>query len=88
MDGLPVLWTDESIDVWMEGSFPGFSACGNFHTGVVIGIFTMELADGRMDITDNEHTVSQMVVLVTSQVGWQTDDSCNWHMDGLVNMTG
>ena len=48
----------------------------------------MELADGRMDITDNEHTVSQMVVLVTSQVGWQTDDSCNWHMDGLVSMTG
>ena len=37
----------------------------------------MELADGRMDVDDNGHTVSQTMVLVTSQVGWQTDESCN-----------
>ena len=37
----------------------------------------MELADGRMDVTDDEHTVGQTVVLVTSQKGWQTDESCN-----------
>ena len=59
-----------------QGSFPRFSVYGNFHTGILVGIFTVELADGRMDVTDNEHTVRQMVVFVTSQVGWQTDESC------------
>ena len=37
----------------------------------------MKLADGRMDVTDDEHTVGQTVVLVSSGVGWQTDESCN-----------
>ena len=58
--------TDESVDIEMEGSFPGFSACRKFHTGILIGILTMELSDGRTDINDNEHTVGQMVVLFTS----------------------
>ena len=70
----------------MEGSFPGFSTCGNFHTGILIGIFTVELADGRTDEIDDKHTVEQTVVLITSQVGWQTDESCNCHTDGLVSM--
>ena len=48
-----------------------------FHTGILIYIFTVKLDDGRTDITDDEHTVGQMVVLVTSRVGWQTDESCN-----------
>ena len=46
----------------------------------------MELADGRTDVTDDEHTVRQTVVLVTSRVGWQTEESCNWHTDRLVSM--
>ena len=29
----------------------------------------MELADDRMDVTDNEHTVCQTVGLITSRVG-------------------
>ena len=76
-----------AVDVQTEGSFPRFSACGNFCTGILVGIFTVELADGRTDVTDDEHTVGQTVVLVTSRVGWQTDKSCNRHTDGLVSMT-
>ena len=37
----------------------------------------MKLADGRMDVTDDKDTVSQTGVLITSQVGWQTDESCS-----------
>ena len=37
----------------------------------------MGLADGRMDVTDNELTVGHMVGIITSQVGLQTDVSCN-----------
>ena len=48
-----------------EGVFLGL-----VHAGIFIqeysGIFTVELADGRMDVTDDEHTVGQTVVLVTS----------------------
>ena len=46
----------------------------------------MELAYGRMDIADDKHTVGQTGGQITSQVCWQTDESCNWHMDGLVSM--
>ena len=56
MDRLPDGLTDESIDVWMEGSFPRYCANGNFCTGILIGIFTMKLADGRMDRADDGHT--------------------------------
>ena len=83
-DRLPVLWTDDSVDVWMKGIFPGFSACGNFHTGMFICIFTVGLADGRMDVTEDKHTVDQTGVLITSRAGWQTYKSCNWHTDGLL----
>ena len=37
----------------------------------------MKLADFRMDVSDDEHTVRQTVDLVTSGVGWQTAESCN-----------
>ena len=46
----------------------------------------MELADGRMDITDDKHIVGQTGGQITSQVCWQTDESCSWHMDRLVSM--
>ena len=77
MDGLPDGLTDKSNDIWMERIFPRYFINGNFHTGILVGIFTVNLADGRMDRTDDGHTALQTVFLVTSQVGWQTDESCN-----------
>ena len=56
MDGLTDGSTDESIDVWTEGSFPRYGIYGNFHTGIFIGNFTLNLADGRTDGADNQHT--------------------------------
>ena len=70
-----------------KGVFPGEVQVGIFCTGILIGIFTMKLGDGWTDVTDDEHTVSQTMVLVTSREGWQTDESCIWQMDGLVSMT-
>ena len=37
----------------------------------------MGLADGRTDMTDDEQTVCQMVGMIMSRVGLQTDESCN-----------
>ena len=56
MDRLPDGLTDESIDVYMEGSFPGYCVNVNIHTGVLRGIFTVNLADGRTDRADDRHT--------------------------------
>ena len=58
-DRLPDGLTDKSIDVQMERSFPRFLCFGKLHTGILIGIFTMNLADGRTDGTDNRHTDRQ-----------------------------
>ena len=66
MDRLPDGSTDESIDVQMEGSFPRYCIYGNFHTGILIAIFTMNLADGRADRTDDRHTGCQMGLQVES----------------------
>ena len=41
-----------------------------------MGGFTMNLADGRMDGTDDRHTGGQTGCWVESQVGQQTDESC------------
>ena len=71
----------------MERNSPRRCVIGNFLTGLLVGIFTVKLADGRMDVTDDRNTVSQMLFLVTSQVGQQTDKSCNLHTDGHVGMT-
>ena len=57
MDGLPDGLTAKSIDVQMEGIFPGYCIIGNFHTGILVGIFTVNLADCQMDGADNGHTV-------------------------------
>ena len=57
MDGLPDGLTANSIDVQMEGTFPGYCIIGNFHTGILVGIFTVNLADCQMDGADNGHTV-------------------------------
>ena len=66
MDRLPNQSTDESNDVWMERSFPGFSCFGKFCTGILISIFTMNLADGWMDGTDDGHTDRQTEFQVES----------------------
>ena len=60
-DRLPDGLTDESVDVQTERSFPRFSCFRKFHTGILIGIFTMNLANGRMDGTDNGHFLTDRV---------------------------
>ena len=49
MDGLPDGLTDQSNDVWTEGNFPGFWSFGKLLPAILIGIFTMNLADGWME---------------------------------------
>ena len=66
MDRLPDGLADESIDVQMEGSFPGCCVNRNFYMGILIGIFTVNLADGRMDRMDDRHTGCQMGFQVES----------------------
>ena len=55
-DRLPDGSTDKSDDVWMERNFPGIQKFGIFYTGILVGIFTVNLADGWMDAVDNGHT--------------------------------
>ena len=52
-DGLPDGLTDESEDVQMERSFPRFWMFGKFCPPILVGIFTMNLADGWKDRTDD-----------------------------------
>ena len=66
MDRLPDGLTDKSVDVQMERSFPGYCINRNFCTGMPIGIFTVNLADGRMGVMNDRCTALQMVFLVTS----------------------
>ena len=75
MDRLPEGLTDKSDDVQMERSFPWYCILRNYCTGILIGIFTVNLADGRMDRTDDGHSVRQMEFQVESCFGWQTDES-------------
>ena len=51
-DRLPDGLTDESDDVQMEGNFPRNRPFGKFHTAILVGIFTLILADGWMDGMD------------------------------------
>ena len=53
MDGLPDGLTDESDDVWTERNYCRKWTFRKLHTGILIGIFTMNLADGLTDGTDN-----------------------------------
>ena len=62
----------------MDGyEFSWFSCFGKFHTGILIGIFSMNLADGLMDKTDDGHTDGKMEFQVQIHFGWLTDKSCN-----------
>ena len=43
-------------DVWTEWKFPRYWKFGKFHPAILIRIFTMNLADGWWDGTDDRHT--------------------------------
>ena len=68
-DGLPDGLTDESDYVCMEWNFPGFWTFRKFHPAILMGIFTMNLADGWMNRTDDGHTDRQMEFQVESLLG-------------------
>ena len=55
-DGLPDGLTDESDDVNMETKFPGNFTFRKLHPAILMGVFTMKLADGWMDGMDDRHT--------------------------------
>ena len=48
--------TDESNDIQTDGNFPGNWNFRKFHTAILVGIFTMHLADHWIDQTDDRHT--------------------------------
>ena len=69
IDRLPDGSTDESNDVWMEGNFPMNWTFRKFCTAIVIAIFTMDLADGLMDGTEDGHTTRWTEFMVESHLG-------------------
>ena len=68
-DKLPGGLTDESDEVQMEGNFPINWNFRKFHTVILVGIFTVNLADGWTDGTDDGHTEGQMEFQVESHLG-------------------
>ena len=70
-DGL----TGKSDDVWTGGNFPMNWTFRKFHPAILVGIFSMNLADGWTDGTNNGHTDGWMEFQVESSMGWQTDES-------------
>ena len=68
-DRLPDGSTDESDNVWTEGKFNGKWSFGKLHPAILMGIFTVKLADGWMDGMDNGHTHGQMEFQVESCLG-------------------
>ena len=69
MDGLPDGFADKSDDVWMDRNFPQIQTFRKFHTAILVGIFTMNLADGWTDRAYNGHTDGQMEFQVESCLG-------------------
>ena len=61
--------TDKSDDVQMERNFPVNWTFRIFHSAILAGIFTMNLADGWMDRTDDGHTDGQMEFQLESHFG-------------------
>ena len=76
-DRLPDGSTDESNDIWMEGNLPMKFNFGKFHTAILVGIFTMSLAYGWMDRSDDRHTDGWADFQEESHLGQQTDESCD-----------
>ena len=52
-----------------EGKFNGKWSFGKLHPAILMGIFTVKLADGWMDGMDNGHTDGQMEFQVESCLG-------------------
>ena len=77
MDRLSDGSADESDGVQMERNFPRIWMFRKLHTGRLISIFTVNLADGWMGRTDNGHTDGQMEFQGESCLGLQTDESCD-----------
>ena len=77
IDVLPDGLTDESNDVWMEGNFPWSWTFRKKFLGILMGIFTMNLADGWTDGTDDRCTRGQTDFQVESHLGWLTDKPCD-----------
>ena len=68
-DGLPDGLTGESDDVQMEGNFPVNWTFRKFCTAILVGIFTVNLADGWTDRTDDRHADGQTEFQVESHLG-------------------
>ena len=68
-DGLSDGLTDESNDVWTEGNFPGIWMFGKLDQAILLGTFTMNLADGWMDGMDIGWTDGWTDPQVESQLG-------------------
>ena len=68
-DGLPDGLTDESDEVQIEGNFPGIGTFRKFGPGILMGIFTMNLADGWTGGMDDRCTHRQTNFQVESHFG-------------------
>ena len=68
-DRLPEGSTDESDDTQMDMNFPMTWSFKKFCTAILMGIFTMNLAYGWTDRTDNGHTDGWMEFQVESCLG-------------------
>ena len=73
MDGLPHGLTDKSNDVWVERNFPGKWSCRKFHTVILMGIFTMNLADGWTDGTNRNLSKVRFLGLVVAMSATKCD---------------
>ena len=55
-DGLPDGSTDEFDYLWIERTFPGILIFRKFHPAILMGIFTINLAGGWTDRSDDGNT--------------------------------
>ena len=63
---------DQQMNLLMyrwKGIFSGFWTFGKFPIAILVGIFTMNLAEGWMDGTDDRHTDGWMEIQVESHLG-------------------
>ena len=68
-DALPDELTVGSDDVWMEVNLPMIWIFRKFHPAILVGIFTINFADGWMDGMDDGCTDRQMKFQVESHMG-------------------
>ena len=68
-DGLPDGLIEATDDTWTERNFPRNWIFGKLPPAILVGIFTVNLADGWMDGTDDGHTDGWMEFQVESHCG-------------------